>query len=152
MKIRVIRSRACCEPDGHDHLVGVGADALQRHDLADPLPQPGVALAGTVLQGDRPAVGHKLPGEFADRVERERGDVRHAAGQRDHLGPGRHGEQGADLGGLHGLGPGRVLIDVRVQPLPLIIVHRMPPLAGYHVRVRAGPGAYAERTAAVSPG
>jgi hypothetical protein len=31
--------------DGDDDVVRVGADALQPHDLADLLPQPGVPLA-----------------------------------------------------------------------------------------------------------
>jgi hypothetical protein len=57
----------------------------------------GVALPGAVLQGLRAARLHELAHELADGVERQGGQVGHAAGQAHDLRAGGHGEQGADL-------------------------------------------------------
>ena len=94
-------------------------DLLQRHDVADPLAQPGVALRGAVLQRHLAAAGDQLADHLADGVERERGHVGRAAGQRDDLGPGGHGEQGPDLGGDHADGTFGVLTDIGVNSLSL---------------------------------
>ena len=113
--------------DGHHHVVGRGAggrvDPGQRHDLADPLAQRQVALAAGVLQGGRALLatefGHHLP----DGVERESCDERSATGERNHLGPGGHGEQGPDLRGRHAAHP----LGVPIR----IVVERRPGHVGY---------------------
>ena len=103
--------------DGDDDLAGRGVgDALERHDVADPLAQPGIALAGAVLQGLGAHAGDEVADHRADGVERQGGDGRHAAGQRDHLGPADDGEQGADLRGLHPVRACCVPVGQGVQP------------------------------------
>ena len=87
--------------DGDHHVVRVGADPLERHDLADLLAQRGNALRGAVLQRDLAVAGDELGDLAGEGVERQRGEVRHAAGERDHLGPARHREQRPDLRRRH---------------------------------------------------
>ncbi len=65
----------------------MGADADRRHDVEDLLAQGRVALPGAVLQRDVPAVAHEAGQGVGERVEGERRDERHPAGERDHLGP-----------------------------------------------------------------
>jgi len=60
-----------------------------------------------------------LSDHAADGVQRERGHVGRAAGQRDDLGPGGDREQGPDLGGDHANGTFGVLTDIRVNSLAL---------------------------------
>src|SRR5690606_16618808 len=91
---------------GDDDVVGVGADALERHHLADLLAQRGHALGGAVLQGDLPLAGDEVGDLGGELVEREGGEVRHASGEGDHLRPARDGEERADLGGGHAGGSG----------------------------------------------
>jgi len=62
--------------DGDHDLVGVSADLLGRHHVADPLPQSRVALRGAVLQRGRALAGDQLADHLAHDVERERGNVR----------------------------------------------------------------------------
>ncbi len=105
--------------DGDDHVVGPGLDALQAHDVADLLAQVRVALAGAVLQRDRAAPGDQVGDQLADHVEGKSGDVRHAAGERDHLRPRRDGEKSSNLGGDHPGSSCGVPIDVGVDARPL---------------------------------
>jgi hypothetical protein len=97
----------------------VGADPLQRHHVTDALAQAGISLRGHVLQGHGTAVGHELAGHLADRVQRQGGDIGHAARQRHDLGPGGDGEQGPDLRRDHLLGPRGVAADIRVHQGPM---------------------------------
>jgi hypothetical protein len=83
--------------DGDDHVVRVGADTLQRHHLADLLAQRGHSLRGAVLQRHLALALHEVGDLGRQRAEGQGGEVGHAAGQRDDLGPARHREQGADL-------------------------------------------------------
>jgi hypothetical protein len=62
---------ALLRADGDDDLAGGGVvDAFQRHDVADPLPQAGVALPGAVLQGLGAHAGDELTDHRTDGVER----------------------------------------------------------------------------------
>src|SRR5437773_1219309 len=97
----------------------MGTDLLQRHDVADALPQSRVALGGAVLQYGRALPGDQLADHVADDLERERGHVRRAAGQRYDLGPGRDGEQRPDFRSHHANCPLGVLADVAVDSLRL---------------------------------
>ncbi len=100
---------------GDHHVIRVGGDPLQRHDLADLLAQLRHPVRGAVLQGDL-AVDRDQPGDLGgQRVQRQRGEVRHAAGQRDHLGAAGDGEESSDLGGGHPCGPLGVVRPVRIQ-------------------------------------
>ena len=72
-------------------------DALERHDLEDLLAQRLVALAGAVLQRLQAAGGDDALGQVTEDVERQALEERHAAGERDDLGPVGDGEQRADL-------------------------------------------------------
>ena len=105
--------------DRDDHLVRVGADPLQCHHVTDALAQAGISLRRHVLQGHGAAVGHELAGHLADSVQRQGGDVGHAARQRHDLGPGSDGEQGPDLGRDHLLGPRGVAADIGVHQGPM---------------------------------
>ena len=93
----------------------MGLDALQRHHLADLLAQLGDALTGPVLQGDQSVLGDQLGGLGGQRLQRQRLQVRHAAGQRDDLGTVGHGEQGPDGRSSHAGGTLRVTLHVLVQ-------------------------------------
>ena len=64
---------------------------------------------------DRAVVDHQVADRAADHVERQAADVRHPAGEGDHFGAAGNGEQGADLGCGHALGPGCVRFDVVVE-------------------------------------
>ena len=109
--------QALLRADGDDDLAGRGVgDALQGHDVADPLAQPRVALTGAVLQRLGAHAGDQLADHRADGVERQGGDRGHAAGQRDHLGPADDGEQRPDLRGLHPVRACCVPVRQRVQP------------------------------------
>ena len=103
--------------DGHDDVVRVCLDALEGHDFADLLTQHGDAVRRAVLQGDQAVFGDDLRHLRGQRVERERGQVRHAAGERDDLGPAGHREQRPDLGGGHPGGARGVPLEVRVEVL-----------------------------------
>jgi hypothetical protein len=101
---------------GDDDVVGVGVHLLLGHHLDDLVAHERFALAGAVLHrlgaalGDQPVdgLGEGLPGEV--------GDVGHAAGERDHLGPVRHGEQGAHGRHLQPVRAFGVGVHVGVQP------------------------------------
>ncbi len=101
--------------DSDDHIVGLGMDSLQRHHLADALAQRGITLPRPVLQGDRAMLGNQLASHVADGIQRQRGDVGHASGQRHDLRPGGHREQGPDLRGNHASGSCGVPAGVRVH-------------------------------------
>ena len=83
--------------DGDDDVVGIGADSLGGHHLADLLTQLRGALCGSVLQGDLPVAGDEIGDLDGEGLERQRGEVGHAAGERDHLGSTGHREEGPDL-------------------------------------------------------
>ena len=102
--------------DGDGDVVGVRADALELHHLADRLPEHRLALAGAVLHGTTAVGDHQIVQGVADHVERQVGDVGHPAGQRDDLRTVGHGEQGADGRGGHAVGASGVPVDVAVQP------------------------------------
>ena len=102
--------------DGDDDVVGVGRDPFECHHVADLVAQGGVALTGAVLHRLGAVLADETADRGGDRVEGESGDVGHAAGERDDLGPAGHGEQGADLRRLHALGALGVAVDVGVQP------------------------------------
>src|SRR6185312_1046391 len=80
-------------------------------------PQARVALGGAVLQRGRALRGDQLADHVADDIERKRGHVRRAPGQRYDLGPGRDGEQRPDFGSHHANRPLGVLADVTVDSL-----------------------------------
>ena len=67
--------------DSDHDVVRVGVDPLQRHHLADLLPQRRHALGGAVLQRDLPVAGDELGDLVGERVERQSGEVRHASGE-----------------------------------------------------------------------
>ncbi|GAA3120603.1 hypothetical protein GCM10020001_046040 [Nonomuraea salmonea] len=138
-------------PDGDDDVVRPGVDPLQLHDLADLLAQVRVTLAGAVLQRDGAAPRDEVGDELADHVEGEGRDVRHAAGERDHLGPRRDGEESSDLGGDHPGSSRGVPIDVGVNARPLgrgcltviqLFCHGPPPKCLYRTEIPD----YARRT------
>ena len=108
--------------DGHHHVVGRrtggSVDPGQRHDLADPLPQRQVALPAGVLQRGRALLAAELGHHLADRVEWECCDEGSATGERDHLGPRRHGEQSPDLGRGHAAHSLGVPIGIVVERRP----------------------------------
>ena len=134
---------------GDDDVVGVGADALQRHDLDDLLAQRRVALRAGVLQRLRAVLGDQRRGLLADDVERERGQVRHAAGERDDLGPVRDREQRADLRGGHAVGACGVGLDVAVEAVAVHGLEPTVPSCGpARVRHRSGARCEAGRAAA----
>ena len=95
-------------PGGDDDVVGVrlrpAAGAITSMILSR---RPGSPWPGAVLQRHGAALRHEPGQRLGDDVERKGREVRHAAGQRDHLGPAGDGEQGADLGGGHARGSGR---------------------------------------------
>ena len=64
----------------------------------------GDALAGPVLQRDQPVLGDQSGGLAGERLQRQRLQVRHAAGERDHLGSAGHGEQCPDRRRAHAAG------------------------------------------------
>ena len=101
--------------DGDDHVVGVRLDALEPHHLGDLLTELGHALAGAVLHRHRTVVRDQVADRAADDVERQPGDVGHAAGERDDLGPRRDREERADLRGRHPGRAGGVPVDVGVE-------------------------------------
>ena len=100
-----------------DDVVDRSADALERHDVEDLLPQRGDALAGAVLQGRRALRAHHAFHRRDDQLLREGGDERHAAGEGDDLGAGGDGEEGSDLGGGE---PGGSLGVVRVPGVEIV--------------------------------
>ena len=101
--------------DGDHHVVGVRLDPLEPHHLGDLLAERGHPLAGAVLHRLGAVVGDQVTDRAADHVEGQAGDVGHPAGQRDHLGPRGHREQGPDLGGRHPCGARGVAVDVGVE-------------------------------------
>jgi hypothetical protein len=96
-KIRVTRSTACWDPTVTTTSSGwalmpssaITSQICSRR-VGSPCPEE-------YWQRDRAVVADQVADGAADDVERQAGDVGHPAGQRDHLGPGRDGEQGADL-------------------------------------------------------
>ncbi len=106
--------------DGDHHVVrretagGREAARLERHDLADLLAQHRHTLGGAVLQGALTLVGDEAGDLDRERVQRERREVRHPAGERDDLGPAGDREQRADLRGGHSRRPGRVPTQVGI--------------------------------------
>ena len=101
--------------DGDHHVVRVGLDALERHHLADLLPELRDALARPVLQGDQAVLGDQAGGLRGQRLQRQRLQIRHATGQRHHLGTVGDGEQCPDGRGPHADGTLRVTLHVLVQ-------------------------------------
>ena len=105
--------------DGDDDVVRRGAAAASMPESAItsqirsrssrvPWPMPYCRVVGAVLGGE--------PAEhLADRVERQRGDVRGAAGERDDLGTAGDGEQCSDLRGGHAAHPPGVPVGVVVE-------------------------------------
>jgi len=92
--------------DGDHHVVRVGPDPLGRHHLADLLPQFRRALGRAVLQRDLAVARDQVGDLLGQRRQRQRGQVGHATGQRDHLGTAGHREQRPDLGRGHPGGAG----------------------------------------------
>ena len=64
----------------------------------------------------RPSVSTRSLQDRTDDIQREIGDVGHAAGERDDLRPVGDREQGADGRGGHAVRPGGVPVDVVIQP------------------------------------
>jgi hypothetical protein len=110
----------------HHHVVGVCADALQRHDLADLLAQAHVTLRGAVLQRGGAPLGDQPAHHLTDGFEGQGRDVRRPAGQGDDLRPGGYGEQGANLRGDHAASSLGVLVEIRINPGPLHPGIRLP--------------------------
>ncbi|CPU62865.1 Uncharacterised protein [Mycobacteroides abscessus] len=81
----------------HDDVVGVALDALEPHDVEDPLAQGLVALTGAVLERRGTARRDEALHGVGDLVEGEAFEVRHAAGERHDLRPVRDREQRSDL-------------------------------------------------------
>ena len=109
--------QALLRADGDGDVVGVGA-RCPRASSPRRWPRGWSARPGrsrTAWPGDRRS-STSWSERRADHVQRQVGDVGHAAGQRDHLGSVGHREQGADGRGGHPVGPGRVPVDVVVQP------------------------------------
>ena len=92
---RLLRAR------GDNDVVGMGTNALERHDLCDVLAKPLVALARAVLQRRLTVLDDEPTHHLADLLQRKPADVRHAAGEGDDLGPRRHRKERTDLGGAH---------------------------------------------------
>jgi hypothetical protein len=65
--------QALLAPDRHDHVVGMCVDALERHHLADLLPQHRFSLPGAVLQRGDAVRRHEVPHRVGDRVQRQPG-------------------------------------------------------------------------------
>ena len=101
--------------DGDHHVVRRAGDADQRHHVADLLAQPRIALAGAVVQRDGALVSDQLVEQRADRVERQGGGVRRAAGEAHHLRAARDGEESSDLRCGHAPGAERVTTGIRVE-------------------------------------
>ncbi len=111
--------------DGDDHLVGGGVgDSLEGHHRQDLLAQPGVALAGAVLQRLRAQPADQLTDHRAHGVQRQGGHGRHSAGQRHHLGPADHREQCPNLRGRHAMGALGVAVGERIE---VVAAHAAPP-------------------------
>ncbi len=113
---------------GGDHdVVGVRADALLGHHRADRLAQSGITLPGAVLQRGGAGAGDQVVHHLGHGVHRQRGEVGHPAGERDHLGPAGDGEQRPDLGRRHAAGAGGVAVGPPVQRGAADLVHRLLP-------------------------
>ena len=133
-------------PGGHDNVVRMCGDPLERHDLKDLLAQRGVALSGAVLQSGEPLRGQHPRDSGSNGIHREGREVRHAAGEGDDLRTRSDGEQSANLGGGHaggalgvGLHPGIKTRALRTLARGVFraqgggarrtqgVVHRQPP-------------------------
>ena len=98
-------------------------DALERHHIQDLLAQPRRALAGAVLQRGGPVIADGALDGGRDELLRERGDERHAAGERDDLGAAGDGEQGADLGRAEARGALGIVRVPRIEVVALALGH-----------------------------
>ena len=114
---RVLRS------GGHDDVVDARMDSLERHDIEDLLSQPRAALARSVLKGDRALLAHRALDGGRDELLGQGRDERHPAGERDHLGSARDGEQGSDLGRAESGGALGIVRVPRVEVVALGPVH-----------------------------
>ena len=117
MKILVSRSSACWEPTVT--TISSGCARISSSAMTSQIRSrsPASPCAVQYCSAVSPWLGDQLADHLADGVERERGHVGRAAGQRDDLGPGGHGEQGPDLGGDHADGTFGVLTDIGVNAL-----------------------------------
>ena len=115
MKIRVVRSSAICEPTVT--MTSSGCALMPSSAITWQICSRscGDALAGPVLQGDQTVLGDQRGGLGGQRLQRQRLQVRHAAGQRHHLGTVGDGEQCPDGRGPHAGGTLRVSLHVLVQ-------------------------------------
>ena len=82
--------------DAHHDVVRMRLDALQSHDFADLVAQQRNAVRRAVLQRDQPVLGDQLGHLRGQRVQRQRGEVRHATRERDDLGPAREFSERVD--------------------------------------------------------
>ena len=103
-KIRVVRSSAICEPTVTITSSGwalMPSSAITWQICSRSCDD---ALAGPVLQRDQPVLGDQPGGLLGERLQRQRLQVRHAAGERDHLGTAGDGEQCPDGRRAHAAG------------------------------------------------
>ena len=67
--------------DGDHHIVRMGGNVLQPHHVTDRFANCRLALAGAVLHGATPIIEHQIVEDRTDDIQREIGDVGHAAGE-----------------------------------------------------------------------
>jgi hypothetical protein len=101
---------------GDDDVVRVRVDALEPHDVEDLLAQRLVALAGPVLQRHGATGRDDALGHLRQDVERQPGQVRHAAGEGDDLRAVGDREQRPDLRRAHRVRPVGVGVQPGIQP------------------------------------
>ena len=119
MKILASRSSACCEPTVTTISSGCARTCSSAMTSQIRSRSPASPCAVQYCSATSPWSAISRPIMLADGVQRERGQVGRAAGQRDDLGPGGDGEQRPDFGGDHPNGAFGVLTDIRVNSLSL---------------------------------
>ena len=67
--------------DGDHHIVRMRGNVLQPHHVTDRFANGRLALTGAVLHGAPPIIEHQVVEDRTDHIQREIGDIGHAAGE-----------------------------------------------------------------------